>query len=372
MPNFTGQLNANVIYSPLSNMIISQQVFSDNIKGTYATLVDKARIDGGLYGDQKIFYSADVLESFEWGADEEAANLLELDRPEPPKVQAIVLNKFRQIRLSLDNYLTKQAWMDERSFSSFASVMIQMMGDTKRIYDSTLYNSYIGTTETAIGRQQQTITLVDGQNDGLTYARSLANLLVDLKDVTYDFNDYMHTRSYAESDFIVVWNARFYNEIKYVDLPTIFHKEGLLNEFEQVVLPETYFGVRVGASGQSTTSPSNVSVRSLVEKRYAVSDELSDPRAKQDKEGNWYVHVFPGQLLPGSVTYNQNEAYNEDNTIAFKVMHKRSVPYMSAFETGSEFWNPRALVTTRYLTFGHNTLEYLKNYPFITVRAVEG
>lgn len=48
--NFTGQLNPNEIFGALYNMIISQQVFSDNIKGTYSELVDKARVDGTLYG----------------------------------------------------------------------------------------------------------------------------------------------------------------------------------------------------------------------------------------------------------------------------------------------------------------------------------
>ena len=43
---------------------------------------------------------------------------------------------------------------------------------------------------------------------------------------------------------------------------------------------------------------------------------------------------------------------------------------MSAFETGTTFFNPRSLTENHYLTFGHNTLKYLKNYPFITVKAI--
>ena len=41
---------------------------------------------------------------------------------------------------------------------------------------------------------------------------------------------------------------------------------------------------------------------------------------------------------------------------------------MSAFEAGTSFFNPRALLENNYLTFGHNTLAYLKRYPMITVR----
>ena len=48
MPKFTGTLNSNEIFSAIYNMIISQQVFSDNIKGTASSLVDRARVDGTL------------------------------------------------------------------------------------------------------------------------------------------------------------------------------------------------------------------------------------------------------------------------------------------------------------------------------------
>ena len=47
-------LNTNEIFNALYNMIISQQVFADNIKGAKSTLVDMARVDGTLYGDTKL------------------------------------------------------------------------------------------------------------------------------------------------------------------------------------------------------------------------------------------------------------------------------------------------------------------------------
>ena len=53
MGNFTGKLNSNLIFAALFNMIISQQVFADNIKGTFSKQVDEAKVDGTLYGDTK-------------------------------------------------------------------------------------------------------------------------------------------------------------------------------------------------------------------------------------------------------------------------------------------------------------------------------
>lgn len=346
MPNFNGTLRPNEIFGALFNMIISQQVFADNVKGTYSTLVDKARVDGTLYGDTKLYYATDALQSYAWENDREAANLLELNRPDAPECQAIVIDKFRQIRLTVDDYLSKRAWGTEGAFSSFNSIMKGWIRDTKKIYDSTLYNAYIGTAVAVGEGQNQTLNLVADTNDGLQYAEFLANLLVELKDVSRDFNDYGYIRSYDESDLMVVWNAKFYNSIKKVDLPVIFHNEGLVSEFDQEVLPARYFGTVNSAQ----TAGNGSTVRSLIEQ--VIGDN----------------HYFAGDLIKEGDTAPAGTSYTEAQDIAFKVIHKRSVPYMSAFEVGTSFFNARSLTTNHYLTFGHNTIEYLKNYPFITVK----
>ena len=366
--NFNGQLTPNKIFGSIFNMIISQEVFADNIKGTFSKLVDMARTDGTLYGDTKLYYATDCLESVDWLNDAEAANLLELDRPDAPNVQAIKMDKFRQIRLTVDNYLTKQAWATEGAFSSFNSIMLGWMRDTKRIYDSKLYNAFIGTQVTDIGKQDQTLTIAEGSDFGRSVAEKLANILVEVQDADRDYNDLGYMRSYDEAEFICIFPNSVYNAIKKIDLPVIFHKEGLLGEFEQIVLPDKYFGQVIGnTDATNSTDINNTTVRSLIETKYQVASAVADPRAKLAKDGNYYVHVFPGDLLPNSVTYKQNEAYYESQEIAFKLIHKRAVPYMSAFEVGTSFFNPRSLTTNHYLTFGHNTLERLVDKPFITV-----
>ena len=347
---YSGRLNSNEIFASIYNMIISQEVFADNIKGTYSALVDKARVDGGLYGDTKLYYATDALESVEWTGDDEASNLLMLHRPADPKCQSLVIDKFRQIRLTVDNYLSKRAWSTESAFSSFNSVMLGWIRETKRIYDATLYNTFIGTTESDIGKQKMTITPVSGQNDALTMAEALANLLVNLKDVSRDYNDYGFIRSYDEGDLMVIWNAKQYNALKKIDMPVIFHNEGLLNEFGQEVLPARYFGKVNTSTGAGVA---NGTVRSLIEQTIGSN------------------HYFPGDSIKVGDTAPAGTSYTEDDTIAFKVIHKRSVPYMSAFEVGTSFFNPRSLTETHYLTFGYNTLEYLKNYPMITARFSE-
>lgn len=365
MPAFTGQLRPNEIYAALYNMIISQQVFADNIYDTKASLVDAARVDGGLYGDTKLYYSTDVLRTHPWGNDAEAANLLSLDRPDSPETQAITLDIFRQIRLTLDNYLSKRAWSTEGAFSEFNSVMLGWIRDTKRVYDSTTYNTFIGTNETDEGQQLITITVgaepaADAGNTDIeaynrltaqTIAARMSDLMVDLEDVTRDYNDYGHLRSYDSNALIAVWNSAVVNKINKIDLPMIFHADRAKSDkFAEYTLPSRYFGTVNAAAGN--TPVTNLSIRSLIEADYGDT------------------HVFPGDLLPGGVAYTAATTYTVDNTIAFKIMHKRSVPFMSAFEVGTSFFNARALTENHYLTWGRNTLEHLKNYPFITVRVV--
>lgn len=379
MPAFNGTLNSNEIFAALYNMIISQQVFSDNIADTKSTLADMSRVDGSLYGDTKLYYSTDVLKSFEWTNDAEAQNLLKLHRPEAPEVQSITIDKFRMIPLTVDNYLSKRAFATEGAFSAFNSQMLSWMRDTKKIFDATTFNSFIGTHQAGLeddgkgAKQNVTVALpaepADADEMNLeaynrlvaqTIATEMADLIVDLEDVNRDYNDYGNLRSYSADDLVFVWNSAWVNKIRKLDVPTIFNKEGLVDKFAQHTLPARYFG-NVNTSG-GTTSAANLTVRSLIEKDYNT--------VEPDKSGyDASKHIFPGDLLPGNTAYNAYETYSEDGTVVCKIYHKRSIPFMTAFETGTEFFNPRALTETHYLIWGYNALESLKNYPFITVKA---
>lgn len=377
-------LTANEIYNTLANMIISQQVFADNLS-THQTLVDKARVDGGLYGDTKLYYATDVLKSVAWGNDAEAANLLSLDRAEDPEVQSIKLDVFRQIRLTVDNYLTKRAFADEGTFASFNGVMLGWMQETKKVYDGTLYNVFIGTTETSIGKQQVQVDIdADSNSAGENIAKAMADLFTDMADYNRAYNDYGFLRSYGDSEIKVIWNADFYNQVKKIDLPSIFHDDALQSTFAGDVLAPRYFGTVIDgtnianysnatpAAGKPINSSTgaytpgvnhaNGTLRATVEKDVMVSAKA--------------YHVFPGDELPVGATiaasnanFDYGEVYIETSDVICKVLVKLP-PYMSAFETGTTFFNPRSLTENHYLTFGHNTLSYLKNYPFITVKAI--
>lgn len=353
-------LNTNEIYAAMHNQIISVMGFGDNIKGTFGELASKAKVDGTLLGDTKVYRAADVLASNAWGNDAEAENLLKTYRNKNIKEQAITLDTFRQICLTTDDYMSKRAWAEEGAFSSFNGILKSLMGETKKIYDATTYNCYIGTTETAIGQQTITIDTAAAVGDATGEAAArlkagaigegIAKLITNLKDATRDYNDYGYMRSYdVDDDMMFIFNSDLLAEIEKRDLPTVFHKD-FIDKLGQYALPAKYFGA---VNTEQKTGDGTVR---------AIEEMTVTKSGSPDK------HIFGGELIPTGYIAPTNTSYTPNAKVLCKVIHKRSVPFMSGFEVGTSFYNPKALLETNYLTWGHNTLEYLKNYPFITVK----
>ena len=402
-------LNQNKIFAALYNQIISIDTFADNIKGTYSELVDQARVDGGLYGDTKVYISTDCLKSAPWGNDAEATNLLALHRPPAPKTQTITLDTFRQICLTVDQYLSKQAFATEGAFSQFNSAIQAWIGDTKRIYDSTTYNTYIGNVASNTGKQTQSIGLSTiaanasseeekNRLEAQAIAQFLADLFVEMEDVSRDYNDNGFLRSVSEGDIKVIWNSKYLNKIKKIDLPTIFHNDSLVAKLTDDKLPSRYFGRPVNltndkgsgkvinASDEYDSSKGTLrvyeemditldgNVTAAIPVQYTTSSGTFTALPGDTIPSGAVVHFFAGDEILNGLTVKSGgdfavtDVYVEDADIICKICTKLP-PYMSAFEVGTSFFNAKSLTENHYLTFGHNTLAYLKNYPLITVKA---
>ncbi len=352
MAQFNGHLNSNEILAAIYNMIISQQVFADNINGD-DDLVNSNRADGTLFGDTKLYYATDALKSSEWGNYAEAESLLKIEKPASPECQALVLDQFRQIQLTTDNYLTKRAWADEGAFTSFNGIMKGWIRDTKKVYDATTFNCYFGTVVTKEGKQFKEIDLSSITETGeaknrlraQTIARDISRLLKKVSDYSRDYNDYGNLRRYSKDELTIVWNSKYVDEITKIDLPMLYHKDILSFSKE---LEERYFGDVLETAGTSDGT-----VRSMVEQ--IVTD------------GTTPIHVFAADLIPNGYTYEAYKAYKENPNVICKIYKQGAIPFMSAFEVATSFFNPKSLTETNYLTWGHNTLDYLKNYPLITV-----
>lgn len=365
---WAGTLNANEIFSSLFNMIVRQDVNSKNISGTYNSLVDLFRVEGSMYGDTYLRYETDALETYEFDPDSvNQLNVLAVHRPQDPHVQAVVLDQFRWIPVTVDSYLTKRAFSTESVFATFNSVCLQWLRDTKRIYESTLMNAYVGTVEATEGSQEQTVdmsnitavsTTADEESANRIVAEliaeKLANIMVELNDplTGKSYNDLGYYRSWDNGDFVIVWNADWVNKIRKLLEPTIFHKDGLLGIDDKYVLPGFYFGSVNASSGTATSG-----TRSLVEQ--TISGK----------------HYWPGEELAPGVSYGANTTYSEtpapgsDESVICKIVHKEAIPFMDGFETQTEFINPKNLSQNHYLHFGHSAPTRFYGLPLITVKA---
>jgi hypothetical protein len=191
-------------------------------------------------------------------------------------------------------------------------------------------------------------------------------------------------RSWNYDDLIVVWNSAIVEKLKRVDMPTIWHKEGLIEKFEEVVLPERYF---------TSVASDSVAIASYLSDTTTLYANVEMDATYGTSTAARVIHYFPGEPIAKSVqAINSTSSINLVNVkteadasavttipaayirtvpatkVVCKIMHKRSVPLLSAFETGTSFFNPRSLTENHYLTFGHNTLDYLKGMPFVTLK----
>ena len=388
MAAFTGSLNANEFYNGLFNAYKLITTFASELDGLDNTLANKFKVDGGAYRDKSVWTSMDILKSRVW--DPTDSNVLQKEQTVNPVQQEITVDQKRQIGLTTDQYLSKRAWMDESSFNSFNSVVQAQVGNTKKVYEQRLVGAATGTMEAEMpsskgAGQSQTVVIATTDSEDLRVrkiGKKIANILVDLKDTTRDFNDYGFMQSYNKDQLMIVWNSGYLNEFNYVDLPVIYHKDGII-DFVGDQLPGRYFGVKITTSNYSDYSDSTPTAGKPIDSddgTYVPGSNHANgclrALAEQDiTVSSTTTHVFPGDELPaGAVVYASSEVkipcYIEDPTIICKIMHKDSIKYLSGFETSTEFFNPKNLTSNRYLTWMYAKPDYLRNFPLITLREV--
>jgi hypothetical protein len=351
MPTFSGKLSTNLIQTAIYNMIISQDVIGGSIHANY-NLVDKARVDGTLYGDTKLYYDVPTLVSTGWEQDSETArNLLALHRPEPPKVQALTFGVYRQVALTKDDYLSKQAFGTEGAFANYQSILDGRLNKTKEVYDNTTYDAFFGTVTPTVTKEidLSSITATGEEKNRLraqTIASDIADLIDDMKDYGYSYTKNGFLRAFGEDEIKVVWNAAYINKITKMDTPTIYHKDGLIGKMGSDKLPSRFFGT---VNSAETKGIAAGTVRSLIEQTIGSN------------------HYWPGEAIAATDTAPAGTSYTVDDKVICKIYTKLP-PYMSAFNVGTSFFNARNLSTNMYQTWGHNVLEALDSEALVTVK----
>ena len=396
---FKGQLTPNKIVAGLYNAIIAHYTEANNIKSMASKLVNMFKMDGSVYGDKYLYTSLDINKTGEFtGTD---YNVLEPEPFDAPYTQAITIDTFRQTAVTISDYLTKAAWENEYSFSNFIGVLLTFLEDTKRVYECSLVNTYVGSTSTSLGKQTQIVTFeadttgVEAQNrlNAQTIAKAVADVVVDLTNPSRDYNDIGFMRSYNPEDLVCIFPASKKNAITYLDEPTIFHKDGLFSNLENVVLPDNYFLKTTSDPVPFNTLDSTTTIYAIKEMDCTYTykggaggvdtytrvvhsfpgNHITKEVAIVNKKGNTAMATLDSYKLDGapSATSTEFEAGDFgviDDTVLVKILSKDSIKFMSGFSVGTSFWNPKSLSTNHYLTWSHSSLNYLKDKPFITLK----
>ena len=368
---FNGNLNPNEVYESIFNMIIKQVVRYPELANNY-NFVNMFKEEGGQYGDTALYYAQDILSSREWLGDNEAQNLLALERPEDPECQGITISKFRIVKTSTDSYLSKRAWSTEDAFSTFTGIVKSLVGKTKELYENTMINTFLGTMTGDAERSDVEVPLSDITDEGEAKRRAeammigehIANLLVELKDYHRDFNTYGFMRAYNEEDIVFIWNSKYINSITKQSLPTIFNSQGLIDKFKQHVLPAKYFGNIV----DSNSLPSGLTVGSNGKVKIGTGYTGGTIYA-MDEDNYASGHKFAGEKLAVGDEFAPNRAYTLDEDVICKIITKDSVKYMAGFSTSTEFFNPQSLTTSNMLIWSYAEPTLMLDQPCITVHA---
>lgn len=364
-------LNANVVFGTLYNQIISIQNHVNEMSFDPSLDIVKSRkVDGTLYGDTKVYRDTDVLRSYDWSHKDATYNLLTHMDPPAPKEDYVVIDTYRQIPVTISEYLVKQAWTEEGAFSQFNSLILGWMGKTRAVYEHTKFTADIYQAGLAGATSIGTIaipaasagTTEDGKVVSVTeldiklryqvFARKLRTILKGLNEPSRLYN-----------------NNGFLKNINPSELQLILPL-GIKDEFEQfgVELPMEvkevdwkYPGVLLATAGTS-----NGTVRSAVETQIV------------DANGDDVAYVFSGDLIPSGGVYKANEAYTPTFTAApslltsdltFLILHKSDFPIPSAFSVNTSFFNAKDLVISHYMTWGYSNPRnnHLNQYPLLKV-----
>lgn len=367
-PAFNGALNSNEIYNALFNLrILFQKLAPQTVKrDEIVSLLDKAT---GMYGDTGVVQGMDIQGTYDFGMDAEAPKLLDINRNKTQKIESFVIDKFRQTDVTNDAYISKRAFLDEGAFALFNGYIVGTLAKAMDAYESGMVKASLGTFTAIPASMNVTITLpaVDGTEatERIRAAKikeAILNLKADMADNSRKYNGYGFYASYDWNDFTAAWNAKYINAINALSLYSAFNPEYIKEATDGRIWTPKWFGNVLTTAG--TTAASNTDIYSLVE---VNSDESTNFPLTSTQLANGVYRIFPGDLLPNSFSYGANEAYQRDDKVICKVFAPEYVYYMTGYQQGDSFYNPRSATTNHYLRKGFSDVIVSKFRPFITI-----
>jgi len=301
----------------------------------------KLRLKLVYTGDTKLYTDVPVLTPVDWVQDSaDAVNLLALNRPAAPKTQALTIDVFKQVRLTKDSYLSKQAFGTEGAFVSYQSVLDSRLTKSKQTYLNKTYNTFIGTTKGYDSTNTEVKLDINaaekpGISMGEAIAYKMSNLIDDMKDYSTKYTKNGFERAFADGDIKIIWNNKYVNAVKKIDLPSIFHDDALQASFVGEKLPARYFGApnnhTTSVAGDRATHDLAFDANNAKITKARIKDESADAIKVK-------TYVAAGDEIPAGLTIEAGDAYTVNDKIICKVFTKLP-PVLEAFSVSSDFWN---------------------------------
>lgn len=369
---FNGSLNSNEIYNALFNLrILFQKLAPQTVKrDEIVNLVEKAV---GMYGDTGVLQGMDIQGTYDFGMDAEASKLLAINRNDSQKVEKYVIDQWRQTDVTNDAYISKRAFLDEGAFALFNGYIVGTLAKAMDAYESGSVKSSIGTYTSPVAACTIEVSMpaADGteaveRQRAAAIRKAILDLKVDMKDNQRKYNGYGFYASYDFDDFTAAWNSKYVNEINALALYSTFNPEFIKEATDGRVWSPKWFG-NVYTSGNTTNGENNTTSFSLIEQN---SDGTTNLVLTAEQKAAGVYRIFPGDLLPNGFTYAANEAYRKDDSVICKIFAPEFIYYMTGYEQGESFYNPRSATTNHYLRKGFSKVGISKFRPFITLKEV--
>lgn len=370
-PAFNGMLNSNEIYNVLFNVrILFQKLVPNMVKrDEIVSLLDKAT---GMYGDTGLLMGMDIQGTYEFGMDAEAPKLLAINRNKTQKVEKYTIKNWRQTDVTNDAYISKRAFLDEGTFATFNGYLVGTLAKAMDAFETGSVKTGVGTYTNPNLVINVTMPAADGTEAterirAAKIRQAILDLKADMADNQRKYNGYGFYASYDWDDFTSAFNTKYINEVNALALYSAFNEKYINEATSGRNWTPKWFGDVLAEGG--TTDAANTTVYSLIETNSDGSDNFP---LTQEQLGDGVYRIFPGDLLPNEFTYEANEAYTKDETVIAKVFAPEYVYYMTGYEQGESFYNPRSATTNHYLRKGYSPVQVSSFVPFITLKEVNG
>ena len=397
---FSNTLNVNEWDSALYNAYKIMGC-KDNLEDLDMGLVSAITEEGGKFQDKNQYSFIKVVSTREW--DPTDTNVLAFEERPEVKQQEIVVKNKRQVAITKSFFLDKRAWGSPDAYAQYIGLVDSQVSKAKKVYDQKFVNVGVGTLESNVGAQQQTVKLyavgeTDTAKDIEAKNRMNAQLIAEkvthiknlLRDPNSDFNDLGFLDSFGDAKMTVLWNEEFLNSIHMLDLPTTYNDKYFDFNGRQMLAKYLASGTSAAGTADGTTHRAYNEYKIPVK---ANGEYIAAASAVK------YVVVRPGDLLPKGTpivaketpestavfatsykiwnktvnlnvtVYESVHAYQPNAKIICKILSLDALKFISSFQSDGTFMNYKSNTENIYSTFLFSDVEYLGGYPLVTLKA---